>query len=397
MDVDTADFNLDGRTDFVIADNSSKGLILFFQDSGGTFVQQPPLPQSIRAGTVKVGDLNNDGKVDLLSLESPTLYPDTFFVHYQSSLGRFDSVRQFPMYKNTLVEGYVNYAQIGDLNGDGLNDVAIMGGTREQKISIYHQTSDGDLQFYKHLAFPSDCRMFLVEDTDSDNRLDIVAVISLNIPRSAVGIFHQQPDGTFPDTAEYIPESQIPSVFRFADIDQDGYRDLVVLHMYWSILTVHRRKPEGGFEPFLQFESGSPDNFNKAGIAVGDLTGDGYPDVVESEPLGSLSVLKNTSGSQSTIVDWRDIGSPTDMMLQQNFPNPFNPATNIRYSIPTSAFVSLKIYDALGREVKTLIEEVRSAGAHQTVFFPGDLPSGVYIYRLVAGGRVDAKKMILLR
>ncbi|MGE5437715.1 MAG: T9SS type A sorting domain-containing protein [Syntrophothermus sp.] len=83
--------------------------------------------------------------------------------------------------------------------------------------------------------------------------------------------------------------------------------------------------------------------------------------------------------------------------LEQNYPNPFNPVTHIKYSIPNDGNVSLIIYDALGREVKKLLEGEKSKGEYSVDFDASNLGSGVYFYRLVAKDFVQAKKMILLK
>ena len=89
---------------------------------------------------------------------------------------------------------------------------------------------------------------------------------------------------------------------------------------------------------------------------------------------------------------------PTKTELSQNYPNPFNPTTVINYSLSNPAKVSLKIYDILGREVRTLVNEKQTIGNYKVNFNASGLASGVYFYRLVAGSDVvSVKKMILLR
>lgn len=83
--------------------------------------------------------------------------------------------------------------------------------------------------------------------------------------------------------------------------------------------------------------------------------------------------------------------------LYQNYPNPFNPATTIEYELPSSAHVQLRVYDILGREVTTLVNEVQRAGYHAVVFDASGLASGLYFYRLHAGPFVHTKKAILLK
>jgi len=88
---------------------------------------------------------------------------------------------------------------------------------------------------------------------------------------------------------------------------------------------------------------------------------------------------------------------PTEFALEQNYPNPFNPATTIKFSIPEQSIVTLKIYDVLGREVSTLVNNVKNAGSHEVNFNASNLASGMYIYKITAGNYTASKKMMLLK
>ncbi len=88
---------------------------------------------------------------------------------------------------------------------------------------------------------------------------------------------------------------------------------------------------------------------------------------------------------------------PTEFLLWQNFPNPFNPTTIIKYQLPIANHVSLRVYDILGREVATLINEAQLYGTHSVTFNASSLSSGVYVYRLITGNIIEIKKMQLIR
>jgi hypothetical protein len=103
---------------------------------------------------------------------------------------------------------------------------------------------------------------------------------------------------------------------------------------------------------------------------------------------------------------------PREYALRQNYPNPFNPSTTIRVELPHSSRVSLKVYDALGQEVATLVDEEKAAGVHDVRFDAGNLASGMYVYRLYVrisdpasarestrgvGDFVAAKRLLLLK
>lgn len=90
-------------------------------------------------------------------------------------------------------------------------------------------------------------------------------------------------------------------------------------------------------------------------------------------------------------------GLPATFGLSQNYPNPFNPSTIIRYQLPIQTHVTLKLYDVLGREVATLVDERQDAGYQTIQWSAADLPSGVYFYRLAARDFVETRKLVLLK
>ena len=97
------------------------------------------------------------------------------------------------------------------------------------------------------------------------------------------------------------------------------------------------------------------------------------------------------------IVDKNDDEFPLTYKLEQNYPNPFNPTTKINYSVPQLSVVTLKIFDVLGNEVTTLVNEEKPAGNYEVVFDGNNLPSGVYFYRMQAGNFTETKKFVLLK
>jgi hypothetical protein len=98
-----------------------------------------------------------------------------------------------------------------------------------------------------------------------------------------------------------------------------------------------------------------------------------------------------------TDVDDQINGIPTTYMLDQNFPNPFNPSTKITYEIPVQSNVLLRVYDIIGNEVATLVHEPKPAGIYHILFDATSLSSGVYFYRMQAGDYIETKKMIYLK
>jgi len=90
-------------------------------------------------------------------------------------------------------------------------------------------------------------------------------------------------------------------------------------------------------------------------------------------------------------------GDPGKFLLQQNYPNPFNPTTAISYQLPAVSFVTLKVYDVLGREVVTLVNEKEAPGEYTVQFDASKLASGVYFYRLTTERFTHTRKMLLMK
>ena len=92
-----------------------------------------------------------------------------------------------------------------------------------------------------------------------------------------------------------------------------------------------------------------------------------------------------------------DKSTPEAFELYQNYPNPFNPSTSISYKIPSTGYVTLKVYDAIGNEVAKIVDEIKSAGKHTVTFNASNLSSGIYYYKLQSGNYTETKKMLLIR
>ena len=136
-------------------------------------------------------------------------------------------------------------------------------------------------------------------------------------------------------------------------------------------------------------------------IWVGYMVGQG------NNALNSVSVTRNyaqnvqtyfnTNFTNGTVSDVDDFSIVTEYNLSQNYPNPFNPNTKISWQSPVSSHQTLKVYDVLGNEVATLVNEYRNAGSYEVDFNASSLSSGIYFYRLQAGAFVQTKKMILIK
>ncbi len=132
-------------------------------------------------------------------------------------------------------------------------------------------------------------------------------------------------------------------------------------------------------------------------IWLADGIGEYYEYSSENGVLRSLVSCVINGDTLFTSVRDNKTAALNSFKLFQNYPNPFNPVTNINYNIPERGKVVINVYDILGRKVAGLVNEVQSAGFHSVSFDAGNLPSGIYIYRIVAGRYADSKKLVLLK
>jgi hypothetical protein len=124
-------------------------------------------------------------------------------------------------------------------------------------------------------------------------------------------------------------------------------------------------------------------------------------------PLGGITAVRSISDAVQTFYE-NNFGYPivsvenepqavSSFMLEQNYPNPFNPSTKISWQSPIGSWQTLKVYDILGREVATLVNEYKPAGSYEVEFDAAKLSSGIYFYTLRAGEFIQTNKMILMK
>jgi polyhydroxybutyrate depolymerase len=134
-----------------------------------------------------------------------------------------------------------------------------------------------------------------------------------------------------------------------------------------------------------------------------------YPGITTYEnPIGNENMNRDISASQEIWNFVKDFDItvgisensqfiPNNFNLFQNYPNPFNPVTTIRFEVPNSSFINIKVYDVLGNEIATLVNEEKSIGNYEVQFDATKLTSGIYFYKLQAGSFIETKKMVLMK
>jgi hypothetical protein len=133
------------------------------------------------------------------------------------------------------------------------------------------------------------------------------------------------------------------------------------------------------------------------GVLAVDATGRGHILVYHGATFQTQEIVVIHSDGLVTEIEEEAQGTPNAIILHQNYPSPFNPSTTITYQLSAQGHVTLKVFDVLGREAATLVNDVKQPGTHTVEFDGIGLASGVYFYRMMAGSFFETKKLVLLK
>jgi hypothetical protein len=149
---------------------------------------------------------------------------------------------------------------------------------------------------------------------------------------------------------------------------------------------------------YFFFSSNEGKNWESTQLPIYDLVVD--MDIGFDDFIYFATISEGVFRLKSPVVGFQDESKnvqPMEFFLYQNYPNPFNPTTRIQYHISSNSHVFLKVYDVLGNEVETLVDEYKPAGSYEVEFDANRLTSGVYFYQLKVGEYIQTKKMVLLK
>jgi len=375
-----ADFNNDGYPDVFAGSQSHPGspftAMLYKNNGNGTFTnvaEASQLQTNYYTWGAEWGDYNNDGFMDL----------------YLASTNGFNQ-----LYKN---------------NGNGtFTDVAVTAGVNDQEQSY-------------------SCGW---ADIDNDGDLDLYVAKGQGYPDK----MYRNDNGVFTDISASIGMGDVrhSSCISWGDFDNDGFLDLY-LNNNGSENRLYRNS--GNSNKWIEMRLiGTNSNRSAIGarvrIKTGSLSqireveggsgGKGQNSLVVHFGIGTATIIDSLfvrwpSGLQQTFVnvtpdiiynltEGQPLGVnnysnniPEKFSLSQNYPNPFNPITNIKYQVAKTGLVTLKVFDILGNEVKTLVNEKKPAGNYEIMFDAASYPSGVYFYKLTSDNYSETKKMVLIK
>jgi uncharacterized protein (DUF2141 family) len=400
-----ADLFGDGNKEIMFCSHSngaSGGIIYAVKNDGTSLPGWPNFVDNWIYAPVSIADVNNDGQYDVVIGEYGASATPAFYLYAYNRDGSL--INNYPI---GPLDGMACQAAFADLDNDGeLEMILDRNGQDGDQGSYYAFNMDGTpvtgfpLQLHLNTSFNQP----VLADFNNDGTLDMFGgsfeflgnyetdayAWNTGLPYDATTIvnssyqYNPQHDGVFVDP------SVIPVELNSFTAGVDGNN----VNLMWTTAT---EKNNAFFELY------------RNDTRIGTIQGSGtttkkhsYSFTDENLKAGTYSyklfqqdydgTRKMVGTTEASVGD-----NPVSFTLDQNYPNPFNPTTVINYSLPSESFVTLKVYDVMGKEVRTLVNEKKSAGSYNVNFNAENLAAGLYVYQLRTENFVSSKKMMLLK
>ncbi len=401
--------DIDYDSDFDLVYGTADGIMYLYRNIGTasspSFQYYPDYFKIIKlsgsGGSVSLADFDGDGDNDLLS----GMWNGKFYYF------RNDGTSEQPSFNLLSTTPFSNFSLTSysapvfvDIDNDG--DYDIVSGADNGQVFLYVNNNG---------TFAPNTTMFSSIDVgyrsrptfaDIDNDGDLDLLVGGETSGSTV-FYINDGNNVFTLNTTVFSSIAFPSYTTptFSDIDNDGDYDLINGSL-WGNVTYYRNDGTVTTPTWARADSMftgiEVDQSAHAGFA--DLDGDGRKDMILAEYNGNFTYYKNlfspVTGVDNTILT----SMPDNYKLNQNYPNPFNPSTTISFTIPSVTLsgdegsrVQLKVYDILGNEIVTLVNEYKPAGSYEVRFDANGLSSGVYFYSLNVNGFTYSKSMMLLK
>jgi hypothetical protein len=386
------DFNLDGLMDFAVGNSTNDKVTVFIGNGEGDFssIQNYVADYGVRG--LSVIDVNGDGFMDIVTANRNA---NNVSILINNGDGSFASPVNFDANGNGETA-----SATADVNGDGIMDLFI-GAFNTDEVILFLGDGMGGFNFSSSANVGTSPWMITSGDVNGDGIPDVV---SANATSANFSVVLSDSLGNLFSSTNYST-GLFPIAITLGDIDGDRDLEIVTSNFSGSDFTLYENDGTGIFINRRNL------NANVAGsdAKLHDRDNDGDMDMTGIDEMEDLLILFTNENAVS--VDDNNM-QPEGLVLHQNYPNPFNPSTKIKFTIPETVTLSetnnlinvqLAVYDILGNEIATLINQELSPGEYEVDFNTGAihsiaLKSGIYFYQLSAGESfIQTKKMILLR
>jgi uncharacterized repeat protein (TIGR01451 family) len=280
--------NGDGRQDVVVGNDTN--IEVFLQQPDGTLSASvfyaTPMSRIIR-----VGDVNNDGRADVVGLDWGS---NNVAVFLQNAGGTLNPAMMY-----SAPHGGYNDLDLGDVNGDGLTDIVVMSGQGflPNVVVLSQKATGGFNPAVSYSVAPGVLTSGVaVGDVNGDGRNDIVVTYGGNNPNSKIGVFHQNAAGGL-DPVVSLDSLDIPESVEIADVNRDGRADIIVLHGGWNQAGVYLQNADGSLQAEELYSIPYASSYNPQGLALGDFNGDGVPDIAIADYNHGLVTLMHTASA----------------------------------------------------------------------------------------------------
>ncbi|SDZ99401.1 FG-GAP repeat domain-containing protein [Microbulbifer marinus] len=287
------DLNGDGLKDVAVGFDRDR-IEIFLQYTDGTLFSSEIIatPMSTR---IAAADLNGDGLDDIAGIGWGG---EAVGVFYQGEQG----INHEPETHYAPHGGYDDMV-LGDINGDGANDIVVMSGQSYafDNLAVVASDGEGGLQpavFYD-LGDDELTQAVTIGDLNADGLNDVAVTFGGNMPRASLAIFHQDGSGLL-QAPQILSSYEVPQTIHAADLNQDATDDLLVLHGGWYAIGVYEQEPAGTLADEVLFSVPYASHYNRQGMDVGDINSDGIPDVVVADYNHGLVVLLGAEAEPKT-------------------------------------------------------------------------------------------------
>ncbi|MBV6419799.1 MAG: hypothetical protein DAHOPDDO_01024 [Ignavibacteriaceae bacterium] len=404
-----------------------------------------------------IGDIRMDGRKSIYFHSIPEFTQSGIF-YTSETIKSIPTIFDFVLYYDVPGQGFqINDMSFGDYNNDGKQNCAFVIWLADDKIVIGEFDSSIN-NFYTVFEFDTmatNAAGFAIEDFDDDGKDEIIFnydetgfyVVEANDEGQFEIVFRQQLPISWPwlhattndidgngkkefwfgsvdyqfftgttligfeagGNNQYKPIHKIilqnlatmlgTMYLQANDADNDGKEELIIsIGNEIVILKFTGSLNEHNYEVFYykKGEISLPQVNNFFPCSFYDMNKDSLKDLII--PFGNSGYTSYILKQDKTVsVENSNDNKIPSFELSQNYPNPFNPITQINFSLSTVGLVRIKIFDVIGNEIKTLLDEYKTAGKYKIEFDASELPSGIYFYKMISGDYLETKKMILLR